>query len=404
MPVLKNFLALRNEQWLEPEKLKSIQERKLEEILSSAARTKYYQGIQAHDFGSMAFTEKTNLQGAEHSFLSRAPGGLQQTQTSGSTGRPVKLFIDQETMDYRVAMKYMVETEFGLRPTDLFAEISHRSYVPHPLLRYTQMFRRIHLSVFEDETANFSLIRDSGANVLGWYPSAVSILAGINQSIGNPVRLKSVYCGSEILSAECRKAISDSFSCSVFNQYGAEEFGTIAWECPEEHSLHINSNSLLLEIIGSNGKPKESGSGEVAITTLHNKAMPLLRYKIGDYGSLGGECPCGRGLPVLKTLEGRSNDFIVLPSGKKRTPVSIDIMYGIPGVISYQIVQERPDLFVFRHVPSNGPISESSRSEVLSRIRKATLGEKITVEFEEVGKIPKTANGKISTVISKVKT
>ena len=400
-PVLRKFLALRDAQWLEPEKLAQIQQEKLGSILECASKTKHYGEID--DFESLPFTEKSDLQGNERSFTGGAET-LLQTQTSGSTGKPVKLFIDQDAMDYRVAMKYMVETEFGLRPTDVFAEISHRSYVPHPLLRYSQMFRRIHLSVFDDESRNFSLIRESGANVLGWYPSAVSLLARINDSLENPLRLKSVYCGSEMLSDECRDYISRSFSCSVFNQYGAEEFGTIAWECPQEHNMHINTDSVYLEIVGSNGKPKKSGSGEVVLTTLHNKAMPLLRYKIGDLGSLGKECPCGRGLPLLETLEGRSNDFIVLPSGKKRTPVSFDIMYGIPGIMAYQVVQEEPDLFVFRYVPDEKDISEKSKSEILARLERASLGEKVRTEFEAVDLIPKTPNGKMSTVLSKVRT
>ncbi len=404
LPVLKKFLALRKEQWFDPEKLKSIQEEKLKAVVSCASKTKHYKGISFDDFQSLEFTKKPNLQGDERSFLSCPAGTLQQTQTSGSTGRPVKLFIDQNTMDYRVAMKYVVETEFGLRPTDLFAEISHRSYVPHPLLKYSLMFRRIHLSVFDDESRNFSLIRESGANVLGWYPSAVSLLARLNNSTEKPIKLKSVYCGSEMLSDECRGYISDSFSCNVFNQYGAEEFGTIAWECPEEHNLHINSNAVYLEIVDSNGNPKKSGSGEVVLTSLHNCAMPLLRYKIGDLGSFGGECSCGRGLPVLKTLDGRSNDFIVLPSGKKRTPVSFDIMYGIPGVIAYQVVQEEPELFVFRYVSQNGELAEESRKEIILRMERATLGEEFKIEFEEADKIPKTQNGKMSTVVSKVRT
>jgi phenylacetate-CoA ligase len=323
-------------------------------------------------------------------------------RTSGSSGEPLRVFENRDSCNYGIALRFMNLYELGRRPRDVLLEISHKK--SHSIiLQSLGLFRQRMLSIYDSEESNYGKLCRIRPDLFGFYPSVIAAMARMNMEKKH-ISLKSVFCGAEPLGQTARKTISESFSCSVFNQYGAEEFGTIAWECPEEHSLHINSNSLLLEIIGSNGKPKESGSGEVAITTLHNKAMPLLRYKIGDYGSLGGECPCGRGLPVLKTLEGRSNDFIVLPSGKKRTPVSIDIMYGIPGVISYQIVQERPDLFVFRHVPSNGPISESSRSEVLSRIRKATLGEKITVEFEEVGKIPKTANGKISTVISKVKT
>jgi phenylacetate-CoA ligase len=401
MQVLKHFLALRHEQWLDPEKLESLQKKKLEKILSSASKTSYYANVD--DLSSVPVTEKKQLRGSETSFLSCSPTILHRTQTSGSTGNPVKLFIDQETLDYRVAMKYLVETSFGLSHSDVFAEISHRPHMQHPLLWHSGMFRKVHLSVFDDEKKNFGILRSSGANILGWYPSAVSILALLNNSMGNPVALKSVYCGSEMLSSECRKNIEQSFSCNVFNQYGAEEFGTIAWECPEEKNLHINSNAVLLEILDSNGKPKKSGTGEIVLTTLHNHAMPLLRYKIGDCGSFGQECPCGRGLPVLKTLEGRSNDIITLPSGKKRTPVSIDIMYGITGIQAYQVVQERTDHFLFRYVSDNG-IPEESRKEVLERIGRATLGEKIKVEFEHVEQIPKTKSGKLSTVVSKVRT
>jgi phenylacetate-CoA ligase len=406
---LHNFYALKKEQWLDCESLGTLQKERLGRIISEARATPRYSKMARHEdpyeaLSSVPVTAKQDVQKDASSFM--RPGtdlkSLQSIKTSGSTGTPLELFIDREALDWRAAMKYFVETEFGLKPFDLFAEVSVGRHDPHPLLSLSGLFRRIPLSVFDPEEENFSRILRSRPSALGWYPSSITIFARLNEDAGRLLKLKRVFCGSEMLSPAARKSIGDSFSCGVFNHYGAVEFSTIAWECPEEHSLHVNSNSCLVEILDERGNPKRSGAGNIVITCLHNRAMPILRYSIGDRGSWGKECPCGRGLPVLGSLEGRTNDMIILPSGKLRNPVALDIFYGIPGIMRYQIVQEKEDLFTFRFVPS-GRLPESSRKEILRRMDAGCLGEKVSVEFEEAASIERGRGGKLSTVVSLVR-
>ena len=125
-------------------------------------------------------------------------------------------------------------------------------------------------------------------------------MAIYNQESSNPMKLKSVFSTSEMLSQVRRKYIEDSFSCTLFNQYRNAEFGPVAWECPEEHNMHVNSGSCILEIVDEKGNPKNSGVGNIVLTSLCNHAMPFIRYKIGDQGS----CIAGGGYPATGNSKG----------------------------------------------------------------------------------------------------
>jgi phenylacetate-CoA ligase len=173
----------------------------------------------------------------------------------------------------------------------------------------------------------------------------------------------------------------------------------MGWECPERKSLHI-CPSFKFDIVGEEGEPAEKG--DILVTSLVNHAMPLLKYRIGDRGSWGGHCSCGRSWPVLKSLEGRNDDIILLPSGKRRSAFSLFCMYSIPGLRYFQIVQEQTNHFVFRHVTNGGPLPISSKKEIVEKITRACLGENVTVEFEQVDSIKKGRTGKLKSFVSKV--
>jgi len=413
-PFLLSLAELKRQQWWDPDRLTKLQSGRLTELGKALERIPHYaesmeaNGINARDvasdISSMPILRKEEIQGRQPQFLNpQIPQGrLKSISTSGSTGTPLELFIDNDALDHRIALKYLAETEFGLRHSDLFAEISHNPYTPHPLLRMSGLYRRMPLSVFDSESSNFTRLLECGPDVLGWYPSYLTLLASINDSYGRPLKLRQIYCGSETLSASARSHLESSFGCTVLSQYGATEFSTIAWECPEERSLHLNAASCLLEIVDEKGNPRRRGAGKVVITSLHNRAMPLVRYSIGDMAAWGKGCPCGRGLPVLESIRGRANDIITLPSGRRRNSVSLDIFYGIPGILSYQLVQEREDLFLFRYC-SNWEIGKKSRDEVLRRVSRGCLGEPVRVGFERVDALNHSPSGKLSTVISKVK-
>jgi phenylacetate-CoA ligase len=224
-------------------------------------------------------------------------------------------------------------------------------------------------------------------------------MARYNNKLETPLKMKLAFSYGEVLTPSTRKFIEGSFSCPVFQLYGSTEFGPIAFECPEERKLHINSNSFILELADSNGKP--SKTGEVLVTSLVNRTMPLIRYRIGDWASWG-KCSCGRTWPVLDSIKGRVDDFATLPSGKLRSAFSFFGPYKAPNLKGYQIVQETRERFIFKYSTWPPGITETSRKNILDHLRAATLGEDIEFELQEVDELPKESTGKLRHFISKL--
>ena len=142
--------------------------------------------------------------------------------------------------------------------------------------------------------------------------------------------------------------------------------------------------------------------GEIVYTGLYNYAMPLIRYEVGDIGIPSDEsCSCGRGLPLMKSVEGRSDDFIILPSGKMISPIILAlVMKHSHGVLEYQIVQEKLD-----HVTVYAVISESIDEKDLDVVYRSIiefLNNEVSVNIKIVDKLKKGSTGKIRSVISKV--
>ena len=408
------FLKYRHEQWLDRESIERLQKERLERAVSTASAAPYYGnllrglGLSTGDVTSnpslLPITKKEIVKNNRDTFL--APGAVKNRlvhqETSGSSGTPTDLFFDGSDMNHRAAIFLLIQTEFGRTPFDIYAEISHASPPPFPLSALG-LFRKLHISVFEDEKKMFSILKKTRPDIIGWIPSVLTILAKMNLSDGRPLSPKSVFCGAEMLTPHRRKFIEDAFSSKVFQLYASTEFAAIAWECPEEHNLHVNSSTCFVEIVDDNGRPKKSGKGQIVVSSLQNRAMPLLRYALGDLGSWGGDCSCGRGSPVLKSLEGRIDDFIVLPDGRLRSSFSFDFVEELRSVNAYQLIQEKEDHFVFRYVPSGGEIDASDVENVTSMIRRGCLGQAVGVEFERVSSIPRSRSGKLSSVISKIK-
>jgi len=408
---LRLFLSIRQQQWQSKEDLDELQSKKLLEILDSARKTKFYGEHLAklknddliEDLQQIPITSKKDLSGAPEEFIRNDldKSKLRAETTSGSTGIPKKLFFDPYTTNYRAALLAMIQLEFGRSPFDLYAEVSLKTPPPFPLASLG-LYRKLSLSLLDDEEKTFSTLRERNPDILAWYPSMLSMMAKLNNDSGNPLKLKKVFSGGELLSSSSRKLIEDSFSCPVFNQYAATEAGAIAFECPEEHSLHVNSDSVLVEIVDENGNPKKQGTGRIILTSLINQAMPLLRYDIGDLGSWGKECSCGRGLPVLESISGRADDLITLPSGKIRSARHIIPLDFLDSVKQYQITQESENLFTFRYVPSTSTLLKKAEKYFENQIRTGCLGEDIHVDFEPVDHIKRGKSGKLQKVISKV--
>ena len=127
--------------------------------------------------------------------------------------------------------------------------------------------------------------------------------------------LKVCIVTSEMLFDEDKKLLEERFRIPIINEYGSAELDIIALENPEG-IWKINSETLFVEILDENDQVLPYGhEGRIVVTSLYNKAHPMIRYEVGDIGILDEKSTLQN--PILKKLIGRTNDVAILPSGKK---------------------------------------------------------------------------------------
>lgn len=164
---------------------------------------------------------------------------------------------------------------------------------------------------------------------------------------GRQLPLKSIIATSEVLSRPQRALLEQTFRAPVQIEYGCGELGPIAYEC-ERNSLHIMAADVVVEVVDEAGRAVEpGGTGELVVTDLNNRAMPLLRYRLGDFGIPGRPCSCGRSFPVLEKVWGRAYDFVVGPNGRRYHGEFFmylfeDLRRDGAGVQAFQVIQDGP--------------------------------------------------------------
>jgi phenylacetate-CoA ligase len=406
LDVLRHLARLKSEQRLDRDNLERIQAERLAAIVEAASRTRHYSRIlslgieRPGDLSRLPSISKDDVLRSPGSFINPGEKGpLIETKSSGYSGKQLRVLLNREVAVENDAAKYCFLTDFGLGPADFFAETT--IFRDKPAIDIYGICRRLRLPVLGKEEEHLALLRRHGVNALRAFPSIASVLAKLNAESPHPLGMKFVNCGAETLGPAERRSIESSFSSEVFMNYGITEFGYAAWECPE-HSLHVNSSSVILEIVDGKGRPKRNGPGEIALTTLNNRAMPLLRYRTGDRGSWGKDCACGRGGPVLGSVEGRLADAIALPSGRLCPSIKFyfpsDMKADCSGIRQYQLVQTAPSVLVFRFVPLRQGPGPECLAEIKAKVMRAA-GEEISVEFEETDSIPRAPGGKFRPVV-----
>src|SRR5262249_37617325 len=248
-----------------------------------------------------------------------------------------------------------------------------------------------------------SLLRRQPLLMFG-HAHSVYLFAEFLRSRGiNAIRPRGIITTAMVLHRWQRRVIEAVFGCEVTNRYGCEEVSLIACECERHDGLHVNADGVYVEII-RDGRPAAPGEpGSVIVTDLTNRAMPLLRYKVGDVAALAGRpCPCGRGLPLLERVEGREADYVVTRAGELISGISLTENFAmlVPGIAQLQIVQEAVDAFRFRVVrgPDFGDISLRRVGELVYE----RFGPRVAYELEYVDRIPQEPSGKYRFCISKV--
>ena len=167
----------------------------------------------------------------------------------------------------------------------------------------------------KDIKENISFINSFKPKLIVGYPSALNFMA--DYLAKNPKILKyktnAIISAGEMIYDFQRSNIEKYFQTIVFNRYGCREVGHIASECLVHEGLHYDAERLIIEVVDDNGEICPANTvGNIVITDLNNYVFPLIRYKIGDLGSLSDEknCKCGCTLPKINKIEGRSFDII----------------------------------------------------------------------------------------------
>ena len=250
-------------------------------------------------------------------------------------------------------------------------------------------------------------IRARRPRMLFGYPSALAHIARHAQLRGvsmDGLGIRVAFVTSERLYPEQRALIARTFGCPVANGYGGRDAGFIAHQCPQG-GMHITAEDIVVEILDPTGQPVAPGaSGEIVITHLATGDFPFIRYRTGDIGALSTTpCACGRTLPLLRDIEGRSTDFVIAADGTVMHGLAlIYILRELPGIAAFKIIQE--SLALTRVQVVLAPSADGApvlHQKIVAGVRQR-LGASVEVKVEPVTAIAPEASGKFSYVVSRL--
>ena len=233
------------------------------------------------------------------------------------------------------------------------------------------------------------------------YPSTLDALVAHFRGTPLPLPgLRQIRTIGETLSPTLREEAAAAFGATVIDSYSSQEVGYIASECPDSGLYHVNSETVLVEILDGQGEPcREGETGRVVMTDLHNFATPLVRYDIGDYAEVGGPCACGRGLPTLRKILGRQRNLVLMPDGTRHWPLVGAWSYrDIAPISQYQLVQHNRELIEVRLVVET-PLTRE-QEDGLAAVIRGRLGHPFALRFAYLaGRLPTGPGGKFEEFI-----
>jgi phenylacetate-CoA ligase len=395
--VLKN-------QWKKPEELKKLQKKRLKKVIKYAyEKTElYHRKFRELDVTPSDFTTLEDLQkfpcvtkaemrdAFPESVVSRdydISKCLKGT-TSGSTGEVLPVVYSHATHEYQMAVTYRNFAALGFKPWHRFAYMRYE-----PIYEGTRFYERVgiakkrFISVFLEPEEQVRIIKEFNPHAITGYPSIMVEWAKTltDKDAIHPLFIRSE---AEILTKEAQNFIENQFGCNVYEEYGSIEFILIAFECAER-GFHMTGDSLFLEFL-EDGEPVAPGEeGDVYATSLVSYAMPFIRYNLNDRGVPSDDmCSCGRGLPLMKLVEGRDDDFLCLPSGKRMSPRIIIPIFELTDVVKeFRIIQKRRDFIEVDIVPSSAFTEEKGKE--LKEFFLKVLGEPVEVGFNLCEEIPR---------------
>ena len=337
---------------------------------------------------------------------------LRHGHTSGTTGSPLDFYYDIQTCVVHHVVDWRQKAWAGLKYGEPYASLLGRVIVPipqkqPPFWRQNYVNKQLFLSSFHLTRNNLGyyfdeLLRRSIQAIEG-YPSALYILALYLLETGQTFPLRTILTLSETLYGDQRASIETAFRCKIFDHYGMAERVVFASECSEHAGHHLNLDYGITELLDSENEPIKSGKlGKIVATSLHNFAMPFIRYETSDASALKTQlCNCGRGFPLIADVTTKQESIVTLPDGRLISPSVLTHPFKpMHNIAESQIIQDRIDRLLVKIV-KKAAYSEADEKALLAAFYER-LGTQIEIVLEYVNEIPRTKNGKFRWVISKV--
>ena len=422
-------------EWWPADEIHAGQFRQLGRVLSHASNTVPYYRERVREWGiknpkkitseewrELPWLRRRDIQAAGSELYSesvpRGHGRVSEIHTSGTTGQPVRGLITGLSSMFWSAFTIRDHLWHKRNLKGKLAAIrrSEKGKDPYPdgfkmpqwgttnMVFKTGPLASLNINCTIEEQVDW--LQRENPDYLLTHPTNVYRLASYCKEQGIRFsNLHQVQTLSEILRPEVRDACRAAWDVSVADMYTGREVGYLALQCPEHDHYHIQAEGVYVEIVNSDGDACPPGEvGTVVVTPLHNFAMPLIRYEIGDYAEVGEPCPCGRGLPVIKRILGREQDMVTLPNGEKRWTLlssgNIEAFLKIAPVRQYQFVQKNLHTIEARLAVERELTGIEKEKLVEWIVNK--LDHPFTVEFSFVDEIPRSPSGKYQDFISKI--
>lgn len=431
------MFQLEHSQWWKPEEIKAKQLRQVGQLVTHAYHTvPFYKQrldeagivpkgrITANQFAKIPLLKREDIQRAGNALHSaKVPpshGQVGEIFTSGSTGLPIRALRTRLSMFFFDAITLRGHYWHGFDLNKKLAAIrnSKKGHAPYPnggkgrwgniTTPATGAGEAVTLNLLCTAKQQVDWLQRQKPEYLLTLPSNFRQIA--EYCLERKIRLPNLLKGqtiSEVVSPAVREICREALGIELCDIYSAREAGYMALQCPFHEHYHVQSEAAMMEILNAEGKACAPGEvGRVAVTPLHNFAMPLLRYDIGDYAEAGEACPCGRGLPVLKRILGREQGMLVLPSGAKMTTLlgsgDIKKLLGLAPVRQYQFVQKDLETIEARLAAKRGLTAAEEKN--IAEWLAAKFGHPFTVKFTYLDEIAKAPSGKFHDFICEVKT
>lgn len=413
------------------QEIEEIQRRRLRRIVEHAyANVRYYReaidgaGLQPGDFRTVddlaRLPEISGHDLAEMPERFTSPRHAAATgvtiHSSGTTGRPKSIRYDAEALflslahgeRQRVVLSRFVGRRHGyremnaIRPGAVGVQL-RKFYESHSWVPGRVDLQRSLLPPLDPFDVSVARLRAFAPDVLRGYGSHLGAFFRWAWERGVDVfRPRAIVYGADAMPQADRALIETELGIPVLSTYQAVEALRIGFQCEERRGFHLSLDQVAVRVVDDAGRVVgPGGTGHIVLSNLTNRATVLLNYRLGDLVTLGrSACPCGRTLPVIEDITGRSDDLILRPDGQSVHALALlEPLRAVPGIAQLQVIQDDLRRFRLRAVVT-GPAPGLATAEALGCALRAAIRFEADVAVEWVSAIPPDARGKVRAVIS----